>query len=249
MSVATITDRFAAGFLITFATLLAGTAVAQSGRGYSTRQVATGDGMEGSYSGESGYGGNNGSSTAAESFLRGRAAVIEELGKYELHNSQAGILREQARALDRENSLKQTEALLAQKKMWSDARIQERKDHEARSAEGRKLLAERRATIYRQAYQLLASELNLKTGAICWPNALQDDKFQEKRARLEELFRQHVGYEAPQVNMAQEIARSVDQWARALRNEVGSMPPEDFRAAQKFLLGLKYGATRLVEST
>jgi hypothetical protein len=199
--------------------------------------------MDGSYSGASSYGGNNGSSTAAESVLRGRATVIEGLGNYELHDSQAGILREQARAFDRENNLKQTEALLAQKKMWSDARIQERKDHEARSAEGRKLLAERRTTIYRQAYQLLASELNLKTGAICWPNALQDDKFQQNRTRLEELFRQHVGYEAPQVNMAHEIARSVDQWARALRNEVGSMPPEDFLAAQKFLLGLKYGAT------
>ena len=243
MSVATFIHRFTAGFLTSFATLLASTAVAQSGHGYSNRQVATGYGMDGSYSGASSYGGNNGSSTAAESFLRGRAAVIEGLGNYELHDSQAGILREQARALDRENNLKQTEALLAQKKMWSDARIQERKDHEAHSAEGRKLLAERRTTIYRQAYQLSASELNLKTGAICWPNALQDDKFQENRARLEELFRHHVGYEAPQVNMAQEIARSVDQWARALRNEVGSMPREDFLAAQKFLLGLKYGAT------
>ena len=214
MSVATFIHRFTAGFLTSFATLLASTAVAQSGHGYSNRQVATGYGMDGSYSGASSYGGNNGSSTAAESFLRGRAAVIEGLGNYELHDSQAGILREQARALDRENNLKQTEALLAQKKMWSDARIQERKDHEARSAEGRKLLAERRTTIYRQAYQLSASELNLKTGAICWPNALQDDKFQENRARLEELFRQHVGYGAPQVNMAQEIARSVDQSAR-----------------------------------
>ena len=248
MPVGTFIDRFTAGFVFTFATLLAGTAVAQSGRSYSSRAVATGYGMDGSYSDSSGYGGN-GASTAAESFLRGRAAVIEGLGNYELHDSQAGILREQARAWDRENNLKQTEALFAQKKMWSDARIQERKDREARSAEGRKLLAERRTTIYRHVYQLSASELNLKTGAICWPNALQDDKFLENRARLEELFRQHVGYGAPQVNMAQEIERSVDQWGRALRNEVGSMPREDFLAAEKFLLGLKYGAARLVEST
>ncbi len=248
MSVGTFIDRFTAGFVFTFATLLAGTAVAQSGRSYSSRAVATGYGMDGSYSDSSGYGGT-GASTAAESFLRGRAAVIEALGNYNLRDSQAEILREHARACDRENNLKQTEALFAQKKMWSDARIQERKDREARSADGRKLLAERRTTTYRQVYQLSASELNLKTGAICWPIVLQDDKFREKRARLEELFRQHVGYGAPQVNMAQEIERSVDQWGRALRNEVGSMPREDFLAAEKFLLGLKYGATRLVEST
>jgi hypothetical protein len=205
--------------------------------------------MDGSYSGASSYGGNNGSSTAAESFLRGRAAVIEGLGNYELHDSQAAILREQARALDRENNLKQTEALLAQKKMWREARIQECKNQEARRGEGRKILAERRTTIYRQAYQLSASELNPKTGAICWPHALQVDKFQENRTRLEELFRQHVGYGTPQVNVAQEIARSAGQLARALRNEVASLRPEDYLAAQKFLLGLKYGATSLVEST
>src|SRR6476620_5050192 len=218
MSVGTFRDRFTAGFVFTVAALLAGAAVAQSGRSYSSRAAATGYGMDGSYSDSSGYGGN-GASTAAESFLRGRAAMIEALGNYNLRDSHAEILREHARAWDRENSLKQTEALLAQKKMWSDARVQDRKDREARRAEGRKLLAERRTTIYRQAYQLSASELNLKTGAICWPNALQNDKFQENRTRLEELFRQHMGYGTPQVNVAQEIGRSVDQLALALRNE------------------------------
>ena len=79
MSVATFIHRFTAGFLTSFATLLVSTAVAQSGHGYSNRQVATGYGMDGSYSGASSYGGNNGSSTAAESFLRGRAAMIEAL--------------------------------------------------------------------------------------------------------------------------------------------------------------------------
>jgi hypothetical protein len=249
MSVATFIRQFTAGFLTSFATLLASTAVAQSGHGYSNRQVATGYGMDGSYSGTSSYGGNNGSSTAAESFLRGRAAVIEGLGNYELHDSRAGILREQARALDRENNLQQTEALLVQKKMWSDARIQERRDWEARCAEGRKRIAEKRATVYRQVYQLSARELNPATGAICWPRALRDDKFQENRTRLAELFRQHVGYGTPQFNVAQEIARSIEQWARELRNDIGSMPREDYLAAQKFLLGLKYGAMVPVEST
>ena len=169
--------------------------------------------MDGSYSGSSGYGSKCGALTAAESFLRGCAAMIEALGNYNLGDSQAEILREHARALDRENNLKQTEGPSAQKKMWSDARVHERKDRERRRTEGRKILAERRITIYRQAYQLSASELNLKTGAICWPNALQDDKFEENRTRLEESFRQHVGYGTPQVDAAQEISPSVDQLA------------------------------------
>ncbi len=151
--------------------------------------------------------------------------------------------------MDRENDLKQTEALQAQMKMWADARVEARKEHAARAAEGQQLLAERRATIYRQAYQLSTNELNPTTGAICWPVALQDAKFQDNRTQLEELFRQHVGYGERRSATAQEIATSVDQWSRMLRNDAGSMPREDYLAAQKFLLGLKYAAASQAEST
>lgn len=239
MLLAIITHRSVAGLVISFLTLfVARTSVAQSG--YVHDQPA----MQ-AYPVSFGAGYYH-ASTAAEGFLRGRAAVIESLGNYEVSDSQAGLLREQGRALNRENNLKQTEALHSQKKMWSDALYQARKESEARAAEGRRLIAEKQATVYRNAYQLSAHELNLKTGAISWPVALQDARFQENRDRLEELFRQHVGYGASNAGSAQEIARSVDQWARVLRNDVGSMPREDYLAAQKFLLGLKYGAASLV---
>src|SRR4051794_20406361 len=143
-----------------------------------------------------GYSGSYGSRalTLAEGYLRGRAAVIDSLGNFEVNDSQAAILREQARSLDRENNLKQTEALEAQKKMWADARDAARKASQVRAAEGQGVLAERRATIYRNAYQLSAAELNMTTGAISWPAALRDEKFQNDRLRIEELFRQYVGY-------------------------------------------------------
>src|SRR3954452_7646320 len=78
-------------------------------------------------------------STAAEGFLRGRAAVIEAVGEFEVNDAQAQILREHARALDRENDLKQPEAVHLQKKMWNDARIEARKQHLIRAAEGQQL--------------------------------------------------------------------------------------------------------------
>jgi hypothetical protein len=108
------------------------------------------------------------------------------------------------------------------------------------------LLAERRSTTYRDAYQLAAGELDVKTGQITWPDALRDGRFEASRARLEELFRQHVGYGIPRANVAREIGRSVDQWSHVLRSEVSSMSREDYLAAQKFLLGLKYGAASMV---
>src|SRR6476620_11317014 len=121
MFATTFTNRFFAGLFVSFATLVAtGDAFGQSPsvyEGRSERMVspyAFGYGAYGSYH----------ASTAAEGFLRGKAAVIHALGNFEVNDAQAGILREQGRALDRENDLKQTEALLLQKKMWEDARIQ-----------------------------------------------------------------------------------------------------------------------------
>jgi hypothetical protein len=243
MSAVTFTNRFFAGLFVSFATLLVpGIAVGQSMYGNESGPTHS---YVSSYGGYGSYGSYH-ASTAAEGFLRGRAAVIDALGNFEVNDAQAGILLEQGRALNRENNLRQTEALQLQKKMWENARIQVRKEHEARSAEGKQLLAQRQSTVYRDAYQLSAGELNYKTGEITWPDALRDGRFQANRDRLEELFRQHVGYGVPRANVARDIARAVDQWSRVLRSEVGSMSREDYLAAQKFLLGLKYGAASVV---
>src|SRR4051812_14622630 len=60
------------------------------------------------------------SSTVIEGAQRGRAAVIQAYGNYQLDVSQAAVLHQQTRALNRENNLKQTEALHAQEEMWDD---------------------------------------------------------------------------------------------------------------------------------
>jgi hypothetical protein len=181
-------------------------------------------------------------STALEGALRGKAAVIQALGNFQLSDSQARILREQARALDRDNDLRQTQALHLQQKMWRDAREEARAHHEARVAEGKAKLAERRLTVYRAAYRLSPSELNPITGQITWPVALRADKFAARRAHLEELFRQHVGYGDPQPGIAEDIARSTDELSRALRTDIATLPRDQYLAAQKFLRGLKFEA-------
>lgn len=181
-------------------------------------------------------------STAAEGFLRGKADVIQALGNFQLSQSQADILRQQARGLDRENDLKQTEALLAQKKMWSDARSGAQNVRKAKLAEGRQILAERQATVYRQAYRLSAAELDVTTGAISWPAVLQSEEYQQHRAQLEQLFQQHFGYGDPQAATAEEISHAVERWSRSLQSDRGSLPRDEYLAAQKFLYGLKYTA-------
>jgi len=187
------------------------------------------------------------SSTALEGALRGKAAVIQAWGNFELADSQAQILLEQARSLDRENDLAQTAALHAQQKMWRDNRIQARKTRDSRVAEGRVILAARRATVYRDAYQLSPAELNAATGEISWPMTLRVARYEQDRARLDELFREHVSYGAPQDEMSREIARVVDRLTRTLQADIQFMPRDEYVAAQKFLKGLKYGAAALVQ--
>ena len=186
------------------------------------------------------------SSTAAEGFLRGKAAVIQSLGNFQLSKSQADILRQQARWLDRENDLKQTEALIAQKKLWGDARTQSQKSRTARRADGRLVLAERQTTVYRTAYQLSAHELDTTTGTICWPAGLDRAKFDDCRAELGELFQQHFGYGEPQAATADRISHTIDNVSRSLKADRGDLPRDEYLAAQKFLTGLKYAATTTV---
>jgi hypothetical protein len=244
MSSAIISYRFVVSFIVSSAVGFAASAsFAQSG--YS----GSGHSMRGSYAGYSDYGyGYGHASTAAEGYLRGKATVIDSLGNFAVNSSQAAILSEQARSLNLDNNVKLTTTVQAQRKLIDDARFQVRKDFEVRAAEGRRVLADKRATVYRNIYELSTSELDLKTGAINWPTSLRTAKFDSSRNRLEELFREHVSYGGAHAETAREIARTVERLASSLRQDIRSLPREDYMAAQKFLLGLKYGAESVVQS-
>jgi hypothetical protein len=180
------------------------------------------------------------SSTAAEGYMRGEAAVIQALGNYELATSQASILFEQGRALNRENDLKQTQALLTQQQMWRDGRQAERDQREAQLEAGRAKLINRRSAVHRVTYQLSPGDLNVVTGEINWPAALQAAKYRAARGRMEDLFRQYVSYGDPQPGVVAEITRGTKAMAKALRKDISKLSREDYVAAQKFLLGLKF---------
>jgi hypothetical protein len=183
------------------------------------------------------------SSTAAEGYMRGEAAVIQAMGNYNLATSQASILYEQARAVNRENDLKQTQALHAQQIMWREAREEKREHREEQLEAGRAKLINRRATVHRTAYQLSPNDLNMVTGEINWPAALQGAKYQAARERMEELVRQHVSYGDPQPAVVAEIARGSKAMARALRKDISKLSQADYVVAQKFLRGLEMEAS------
>jgi hypothetical protein len=185
------------------------------------------------------------SSTALEGALRGRAAVIHAWGNYYINRAQALILREQARALYRENRIKLTQALQYRHELWDNAREKERNDRRARLTEGQQQIAEQWSTVFADAYQLSPTEFDPKTAAITWPIALQDAKYQGTRERVEELFRIQLGYGEPQPGTSQQIARKIEDLRLTLQRDVHNLPSDEFRAASKFLAGLTATAASL----
>ena len=132
------------------------------------------------------------------------------------------------------------------KKMWSDARSQARKDREARHLpKAGRYLPRAAATVYRQAYQLSAAELDATTGEHFWPAALQSEKFDQHRARTRAAgsttFR--LRRSASRDGRAKSRAPSTCS-PGSLRSELSSVPRDEYLAAQKFLMGLKYTAAR-----
>lgn len=191
----------------------------------------------GSYAGSYSF-----SSTALEGALRGKAAVIDALGNFDVNEGQAAILQQQARALDRDNDVQQTVALYSQKELWRQARESARQVSAARDAEGKAKFAELRATAYQRAYALTADELNPNTGEIHWPATLQGEKYACERKCVERLIRTLANYPDPQPQLVGELERHVDALVRTLRTDMCSLPRYEYLAAHKFLRGLKYAA-------
>ncbi len=188
-----------------------------------------------------GFDGGYHASTAFEGALFGKAAVIDSVGRFRVNDAQAAILREQARAFDRENDLAQVQAFHARLEIARTAREAERARRTAKAAAGQQLLQARQTVVHAAAYQLNTNELNLATGEIRWPAVLEAAKFAADRARIEELVVRQARYGADQ-SVAEEIARVSERLSRSLRTEIRVLPRAEYLVAQKFLMGLRFAS-------
>lgn len=181
------------------------------------------------------------SSTALESALRGRAAMIQALGNYRVQDSQARILEEQARSLYYDNDVKKTETLYRKKYLWRQHREEERARQISRDTLGKQLLAQRQATYYNAVYRLTPDELNRVTGQIVWPTALEDERYASGRRQLSFLFRQRARHLSGSVDpFADRILKLTEQLKQDLKQQIVDLEPSDYSDAQKFVRGLIY---------
>ena len=183
------------------------------------------------------------SSTAAEGYARGVAAIIRSQGDYNLKTAHANILQEEARSRHYDNVIKRTETYWERKAIYQQETALRRLARKERREAGRALLEERRANEYRLAYQLTPREYNAKTGQIHWPASLAGARFGQQCAELDRLFAQVAEYgSSVPVGTTDRIVTLVRQIKHDLQNQHDGFSRSEYRAAARFLTGLQYEA-------
>jgi hypothetical protein len=182
-----------------------------------------------------GYGWNGGwgygGTTAAESYYRGMADVIQARGQAAESAARAARDWEAARSRYIENQSLWLEEYNRRKRIGTARR-------ESEYAEMREKVDRfRSARDARIAETAVAANLDPDTGELQWPDALQQSEYQASRERLDELFRIR---EETGASMAvqDEIREVAAQMRSRLQDHISDYPADDYIAADKFLTAL-----------
>ncbi len=171
------------------------------------------------------------SSTAAESYLRGSAALTQAAGQYHYNTALGQSLAEDAHAkaianrqsvVDSYYRLKQTNAA------WQNQARSPRLSPEAQL----------RISTKRTPARLSAEQLDPVTGAIRWPGVLMQSPFDFQRDGVDAAWNQRDA--SPQ--SSRQIEMAVGQLEAALQARIRAVTPADYIAARKFLASLRYEA-------
>ena len=179
-----------------------------------------------------GYGSGYHSSTAAEGFLRGAAAVREAQGRFNRDSAAAAIDFENARTLN-----------LANRKQAIDTYYQARemnRQHRA-SERGQRLSTEALYRLSKDAApkRLTRYELDPVFGGIFWPAVLQDERFAAERTAIENLFRHRDQMTTPAHGA---VDRAAEAMGTQLKGLISYLKPSDYLQAKNFLASLSHEA-------
>ncbi len=171
-------------------------------------------------------------STALEGALRGWANLVQANGNYLISASQAAILAEQARWLSLDNRQRWVEY-----RQWLRTVNDTRRQNNI--AQKRRVNDSRRNARYR-VYRLSNQQLDHGTGYIAWPHVLQAREYRDMRMQLDRCFQQCARYGRSNADAEFEINECVAGLQQRLQGRRHKLERDEYVAAQKFLLGLKY---------
>ena len=174
-------------------------------------------------------------STAAEGYMRGKAAVIAAQGYYNRMTAEAWAVSEEARSRQIENHRQATDTYFAMRKTNRDARTEER---------GPRATAEDLARFAKQAKPDRPGphQVNAASGEVYWPTLLRANEFAGSRAELDNVFARRVssgGVGADDGVRAQQAAKAM---LAELKKHVRQLDPMDYTVAREFIESLAYEA-------
>ena len=212
---------------------LAGQALADENGSYASGYYPGGYTFTPSYGYRYGYGRGYGASTVAGGYLHGVAAAIRAQGEFNANTALAAKVLEEARSLRLANRVKSVEAYYTLKELnrqYVDATRKPRPTDEQI----------RRFNAARAPSRLDQQELDMVSGVIFWPSALQSDEFAEARQELQRVFRDRARLGGLSVEDRQQAVELSQQTRQTLKAQIKELHPNDYLAARKFIDSVAY---------
>jgi hypothetical protein len=189
------------------------------------------------YGGYGGYGGSYGGGTAAGSAMQGMASVISAQGNYNLATSAAAVNMTQAQRNEIQN-----------RQLWTNTYFEMRAANRAATS------AERGPPPSQEQIARMAAagvpkplgshEVDPVSGQVYWPEILQDNSFAQQRAQVEQLLAKRAQYGRLGASDTNQLGGAIEGLSSTLKQQVRSVPPQQYVAANSFLKSLMYSATQ-----
>jgi hypothetical protein len=178
-------------------------------------------------------GGLHHASTAAESYARGYADLVQAQGQYDLLASHAMINLAEARRLETENRVARTEAYF---RMREINRSHRNGDPAVRSSQYT-LTSHNRVTHHGK--ESGPQPFDPREGRVAWPKVLKDDVFKSYRAEVEQIVRKQAGVVAVSESDRSTLVEASQNIVSELRNRIREYSPQDYVDAKRFLATLR----------
>jgi hypothetical protein len=171
----------------------------------------------------------NSSSTAAEGYQRGAAAVISAAGEASVNASQARINNQDAYSKEIDNSVKSVNAFWEKKDIY-DQRVQQ--EMQVKDQKRNLYLANHGLT------SLTPEEFDRTTGMIAWPKVLEQSQYNPYRLTLDKLFKQRAYIGALTGDEYMEANAASKQWRTFLGTQQNVYPQPILSQMIRFILKL-----------
>jgi hypothetical protein len=182
-----------------------------------------------------GYGGYYSPGTVAGSRAQGMASVVQAAGSYNLATSAAAVNMTQAQKQQIQNYDSYVNTYFDMRQV----------NKQARAAERGPRLSEAdlvRISASSVPKPLPGSQLDPVTGKIAWPGLLQDDKFAEHRAVLDQAFEVRARYGALPPEESKRVRAATDAMLAQLKHMVRDVDGTDYAQSKRFVQSLAYQA-------